>query len=81
MIIYCYITICFLNKIFKYICQVSVILLALFDYFMHLGFDFSGTFSLKAKRKSTLKGAKSCQKAKENGQFVMNCPFMSMLPK
>lgn len=31
MIIYCYKPICFLNKKFKYIYQVSAILLALFD--------------------------------------------------
>ena len=27
--------------------------------------------------KSTLKGAKMCQKAKENGQFKMNCPTLA----
>lgn len=51
---------------------------------MQLEFDFSGTLVshkchifIENKRKNALKGAKLCQKAKENGQFVMNCPFVA----
>lgn len=38
---------------------------------MQFRFDFSGTFSLNTKEKSTLKDAKLCQKAKENRQFII----------